>query len=390
MSFRDSYPTNTSVSTLTISRSFKLKNLLANEHIPTFHYKRQKVRNNYNVIQYSASTAVTNRFNKQYNPTKKLVVVGAKVNQNLHLGSFYLLPHSKRSLLIPFSLRTTLNTLARFFSSQTSFSRTNPLVTSLQILEEGMSKNNLLPLNPQFVEEVAWYKMTLAAGLESSTRDGFLVLRNLVFQRCWQVQSSGLLSTLNNLKRLAELYLHFGRTSANTLYQKYQSIAFAVTPSLYLVYWTFTKTHRLYINMRNKTDMTYNYFSISPGLFLKFYKNKRPLKRSKLFKLLVVKFLRKLLLASSIKHLYIIPRRSPTLFAELFKRFMTPEINPYRLPYHKGSYDDSIVNSIKPAFSIHKFIFAKTKFFGTFKDRRRGRLKRKIARRLIKKNNIMD
>lgn len=184
MSFRDSYPTNTSVSTLTISRSFKLKNLLANEHIPTFHYKRQKVRNNYNVIQYSASTAVTNRFNKQYNPTKKLVVVGAKVNQNLHLGSFYLLPHSKRSLLIPFSLRTTLNTLARFFSSQTSFSRTNPLVTSLQILEEGMSKNNLLPLNPQFVEEVAWYKMTLAAGLESSTRDGFLVLRNLVFQRC--------------------------------------------------------------------------------------------------------------------------------------------------------------------------------------------------------------
>ena len=142
--------------------------------------------------------------------------------------------------------------------------------------------------------------------------------------------------------------------------------------------------------MRNKTDMTYNYFSISPGLFLKFYKNKRPLKRSKLFKLLVVKFLRKLLLASSIKHLYIIPRRSPTLFAELFKRFMTPEINPYRLPYHKGAYDDSIINGTKPAFSVHKFIFAKTKFFGTFKDRRRGRLKRKIARRLIKKNNIMD
>ena len=142
--------------------------------------------------------------------------------------------------------------------------------------------------------------------------------------------------------------------------------------------------------MRNKTESTYNYFSISPGLFLKFYNNKRPLKRSKLFKLLVVKFLRKLLLASGIKHLCLIPRRSPTLFSELFKRFMTPEITPYRMPYHKGRYDDSEINATRPAFSVHQFIFHKTKFFGTFKDRRRGRLKRKIARRLIKKNNIMD
>jgi len=78
------------------------------------------------------------------------------------------------------------------------------------------------------------------------------------------------------------------------------------------------------------------------------------------------------------------------LFSELFKRFMTPEITPYRMPYHKGRYDDSEINAVRPAFSVHQFIFHKTKFFGTFKDRRRGRLKRKIARRLIKKNNIMD
>lgn len=142
--------------------------------------------------------------------------------------------------------------------------------------------------------------------------------------------------------------------------------------------------------MRNNQDINYNYFSLFPGFFLKFYKNRRPLKRTKLFKVLLIKFLRKLLILGNIKSFNMVINRSPTLFTELYKLFITPNIVPYRIPNKKNLYLDSVINSSSNTFVARKFIFSRTKFYGLFKERRRGRLKRKVARRLIKKNTILD
>ena len=142
--------------------------------------------------------------------------------------------------------------------------------------------------------------------------------------------------------------------------------------------------------MRNSIDSSYNYFSLFPGFFLKFYKNRRPLKRTKLFKVLLVRFLRKLLIAGGIKNLNLIVNRSPTIFIELYKLFLTPDIVPYKVPYKTSLYLDSKTNANTSPFFVQKFIFSRTKFYGLYKERRRGRLKRKVARRLIKKNSIMD
>ena len=142
--------------------------------------------------------------------------------------------------------------------------------------------------------------------------------------------------------------------------------------------------------MRNNQDLTYNYLSLFPGFFLKFYKNRRPLKRTKLFKVLLVKFLRKLLIIGNVKTFNIVINRSPTLFVELYKLFITPNIVPYKMPNKKQPYVDSVVNNSSNVFTARKFIFSRTKFYGLFKERRRGRLKRKVARRLIKKNSILD
>lgn len=142
--------------------------------------------------------------------------------------------------------------------------------------------------------------------------------------------------------------------------------------------------------MQNNQDVNYNYFSLFPGFFLKFYKNRRPLKRTKLFKVLLVKFLRKLLILGNIKTFNMVINRSPTLFTELYKLFITPNIVPYKVPNKKNFYVDSVVNSSGNTFVARKFIFSRTKFYGLFKERRRGRLKRKVARRLIKKNAILD
>jgi len=142
--------------------------------------------------------------------------------------------------------------------------------------------------------------------------------------------------------------------------------------------------------MRNRKDVKYNYLSLSTGLFLKFYKNRRPLKRTKLFKILLVKYLRKLLIVSGLRDFFVIVNRSPTLFAELFKVFMTPNITPFRIPGKKRLYDDSVINSTSPTFNIHRFLFFRTKAHALMKIKKRGRLKRKITKRLIKKNSVID
>ena len=267
----------------------------------------------------------------------------------------------------------------------------NSLPSIVSSTEETFLVNNLSTLDEFLLDEVKDYKDFLHRVVtHSSVVKCIFPLRLLTYKLSFQNKPSGLLKVYRTFNRFFNLYRHFGQTSLLTLHKKHYSLQRQFVPELYFLYWTFTKTHRLYINMRNQKEINYNYLSLSPGMFLKFYNNKRPLKRSKLFKLLVVKFLRKLLIAAGVVHFYVIVRRSPTLFSELFKKFMTPDINPYLLPGRKSGYDDSAHNLTKSVFSTYKFIFAKTKFFGTFKDRRRGRLKRKIARRLIKKNNILD
>jgi hypothetical protein len=287
--------------------------------------------------------------------------------------------------------KTRLFKLASFFIKGISFSRMNSLPSIVSSTEAVFSSNNLTTLDEFLVDEVIVYKDFLRRVITHSTLEKCIFpLRLLTLKLSFQLKPSGLLKVYRTLNKFFKLYRHFGQTSLLTLHKKHYSLRQQFIPELYFLYWTFTKTHRLYINMRNQKEINYNYLSLSPGMFLKFYNNKRPLKRSKLFKLLVVKFLRKLLIAAGVVHFYVIVRRSPTLFSELFKKFMTPDINPYLLPGRKAEYDDSSYNTSRSVFSTYKFIFAKTKFFGTFKDRRRGRLKRKIARRLIKKNNILD
>jgi hypothetical protein len=142
--------------------------------------------------------------------------------------------------------------------------------------------------------------------------------------------------------------------------------------------------------MRNFNDPNFNYFSLFSGLFLKFYGHKRPLRRSKLFKILMVKYLRKILLSSSVTHLNIVVNNMGVIFTELYQALMTPEIKPYRVFDQRSLYSDSTLNVNRNVFQVHKFIFLKNMNLTLIKERSRGRIKRKIKKRLIKRINIMD
>ena len=206
----------------------------------------------------------------------------------------------------------------------------------------------------------------------------------------WTTWRSPNLPLEKALPNYLNLYQSLGLPIILGLYKKFNSANNSFYIPLFDLYWTFTATHKFFINIRDNSNRSYNYISIYSGLFLKFFKNKKPLRKSKLFKTLMVKFLRKVLLLSSIKNVNMVINRSSPMFSELYRVLLTPSIIPYKAPNLKGFYNDSFLNKKKPLFLVKRVIFRRTHSFTTMKTRKCGRIKRKITRRLVRKNMVLD
>lgn len=175
--------------------------------------------------------------------------------------------------------------------------------------------------------------------------------------------------------------LHLGRCYGLTISRRWGA--------RHHVYWNFS-ANRLFINMNNFRLRQRNYISLSLGLFLKFFKTKKSFKKNKAVKVLLVRFLRKILIASVIRDVYLNIMRTPNFLLELFSAFMTPVITPFSLYPGYGVYNDVNQNSFKAPFLIRSVNFRSPKPYGYVKSAKKGRLKRKITRRIIRMNNIMD
>lgn len=132
-----------------------------------------------------------------------------------------------------------------------------------------------------------------------------------------------------------------------------------------------------------------NYFSLTTGLLLKYFEDrKKSIKKTLPLKLILVRFLRKLLLISKISlfNLWVrgIPLFLPQLFTFLNKALPTPITDPFN---HK------IINEsdFKPMdFTYNSLIFWKSKSFGFQKTKKKGRIKRKIRRKIISEARVID
>jgi len=166
------------------------------------------------------------------------------------------------------------------------------------------------------------------------------------------------------------------------LYHKQRRVSSVFDHNLYL---TFSPS-RFYINLRNYANI--NYFSLSVGLFLKFFNNQKSLKKTKTFKFLLVKLLRKLLIVSGIRQFVIFFKRPPILLAEVFRFLTSPLITPFYDPVQdKTCIEDDRKYT---RFSFKYFFFLKTVSYTTMKGKQKGRLKRKISKKIIKRNRIAD
>jgi len=153
----------------------------------------------------------------------------------------------------------------------------------------------------------------------------------------------------------------------------------------YYLYLNF-RSNKLYVNLLGSSSK--NYLTLSVGLFLKFFKNKKSFKKNKIIKLLLMKFLRKIFLISGIKHVYIYVKKTPLFFQELCKTLTSQLITPFFNPLSKSFLSDNPKTSTP--LNIKYLLFLNSKPYSFMKKARFGRLKRKVMRRIIRTNRVSD
>lgn len=148
---------------------------------------------------------------------------------------------------------------------------------------------------------------------------------------------------------------------------------------------SFTKG-RLFINLQN--FLKKNYFFLSTGLFIKFFEKKKSLKKSKIIKFLMAKYLRKLFLITRIRNAILIIKKTPLFFLEIMNLFNTPVVYKFVDPVEDRVIEEKLTDYLWIKFPY--FIFSENKNFSNNKKKKRGRIKRKIFRKVVFNNKIID
>lgn len=132
-----------------------------------------------------------------------------------------------------------------------------------------------------------------------------------------------------------------------------------------------------------------NYFSLRPGLLLKYLEGKKKgAKRTLPTKLLLMRFLRKLLIISRIDSLNIFVKGVPLHLSQLFNFLNRPLPHLFLDPLTGKTVDET---GDEYANFLHQSIFfMRSKPYGFQKSRKRGRVKRKIRRKIISSARVID
>jgi hypothetical protein len=131
-----------------------------------------------------------------------------------------------------------------------------------------------------------------------------------------------------------------------------------------------------------------NLTNVTAGLFLKFFENQKNKKKSKLIKMLIAKYLRKIFIVSKLKYLNVVISHNPVDLISFFNTLNSPIIAPFQDPYNEELIEESSLNKFSIRFNY--FIFKQAIPYHKKKIKKRGRIKRKILRKLVIENKLVD
>ena len=127
----------------------------------------------------------------------------------------------------------------------------------------------------------------------------------------------------------------------------------------------------------------------SLGILSKFTNKGKSFIRKKPSFLLVSSFIRRMLLFTQLPHIHLYINRTPLYFQEVFSSIFTPSKSIYRHPFLPKITVDESYDNVRQ-FNFDFVSFTNTRPYGYVKGKRKGRLKRKITKRVLSMNRVID
>ena len=143
---------------------------------------------------------------------------------------------------------------------------------------------------------------------------------------------------------------------------------------------------KLVISLTDKATQKTHVF-ISPGLFLKHFQKKKSLKKSRSMKVLMARFMRKVLIILKLKDVLLHSRGVPLHLEYLLSVLFRPFSHPFYDPI-----SEITVNEVDDHHNINVsgIWMESVRPYGFQKTRKMGRVKRKIRRRITRLGNVID
>lgn len=142
---------------------------------------------------------------------------------------------------------------------------------------------------------------------------------------------------------------------------------------------------RLFSSIQSKSSITHSNSSL--GMFSVYLNRGKAFTKNKSNYILMSSFLRKLIVYSSLRDIFLIVKHIPIYLNELIATINKQSINFYKDPFSGKLISES---GIKNSFYFDIFFFFNNKPYGFVKTRKKGRIKRKITKRLVKLNRLVD
>ena len=127
--------------------------------------------------------------------------------------------------------------------------------------------------------------------------------------------------------------------------------------------------------------------SLSLGLLAKYFDKGKFFIKSKIVYLVTALFLRKILLFANFKKFILIINRKPKYFHEILNALNEQSIATYQHPFSSSGVNESMSPK---TFVFPYVLFTNNKPYGYTKVKQKGRLKRKISKKIVSINKILD
>lgn len=189
---------------------------------------------------------------------------------------------------------------------------------------------------------------------------------------------------ISNIITFLSLYLFFFNTIYLDIFCLIKNMK-KKNKSLFFLVMSFKK-NKLFLNLLNFSKR--NFLNLSSGLFIKFFEKRKAFKKNKTIKILMAKYFRKLFIILKIKNLALIIKKIPASLSEILTFLNSPIVHKFLNPIENKIIEENEKNPLFINFLY--FLFLENKNFSKNKIAQKGRIKRKILRKLTFDNKIID